>query len=68
MKTQIFNDGKKRASVIFANHYLISKSGVMIVISEAEVPEFKHLLVAYYEDKDIGEIFEFMKNKYFKTF
>ncbi len=68
MKTQVFNDGNKRASVIFANHYLISKGGGMIVIPEAEVPEFKHLLVAYYEDKDNGEILEFMKNKCLKTF
>ncbi len=68
MKTQVFNDGNKRASVIFANHYLISKGGGMIVIPEAEVPEFKHLLVAYYEDKDKGEILEFMKTKCLKTF
>lgn len=68
MKTQIFNDGNKRASVIFANHYLISKGGGMIVIPEAEVPEFKRLLIAYYEDKDNGEIFEFMKTKCLKTF
>ncbi len=68
MKTQVFNDGNKRASVIFANHYLISKGGGMIVIPEAEVPEFKHLLVAYYEDKDNGEILEFMQNKCLKTF
>ena len=68
MKTQIFNDGNKRASVIFANHYLISKGGGMIVIPEAEVPEFKRLLVAYYEDKDNGEIFEFMKIKCLKIF
>lgn len=68
MKTQIFNDGNKRASVIFTNHYLISKGCGMIVIPESEVPEFKTLLVAYYEDKDNGEILEFMKTKCWKTF
>lgn len=68
MKTQIFNDGNKRASVIFANHYLISKGGGMIVIPESEVPTFKLMLVAYYEDKDNGEILEFMKTKCWKTF
>ena len=68
MKTQIFNDGNKRAAVIFANQYLISKGGGMIVIPESEVPEFKRLLVAYYEDKDNGEILEFMKTKCCKTF
>ncbi len=68
MKTQIFNDGNKRAAVIFANHYLISKGGGIIVIPESHVPEFKRLLVAYYEDKDNGEILEFMKTKCWKTF
>ncbi len=68
MKTQIFNDGNKRAAVIFANHYLISKGGGMIVIPEVEVLEFKRLLVAYYEDKDNGEILEFIKHKCWKTF
>ena len=68
MKTQIFNDGNKRASVIFANHYLISQGGGMIIIPEKEVPAFKKLLIAYYEDKDNGEIFRFMKEKCIKTF
>lgn len=39
MKTQIFLDGNKRASVIFANHYLISHGGGFLVIPEKEVPE-----------------------------
>ena len=69
MKTQIFNDGNKRASVIFANHYLIANAGGLLVIPEANVPEFKKLLVRYYEGKDTGEIKEFLKSnchKYFK--
>ena len=44
MKTQIFLDGNKRASVIFANHYLIAHGGGFLVIPESEVPEFKKLL------------------------
>ena len=68
MKTQIFNDGNKRASVIFANHYLISQGGGMIIIPEKYVPEFKKLLVIYYEDKDNGEILDFMKKQCIKTF
>lgn len=47
MKTQIFSDGNKRASVIFTNHYMISKGQGLIVIPESHVPEFKRLLVAY---------------------
>lgn len=68
MKAQIFNDGNKRASVIFANHYMISQGVGMLIIPEKEVPEFKRLLVAYYEDKDNGEMMEFMKTKCIKTF
>ena len=68
MKTQIFNDGNKRASVIFANHYMISKGQGLIVIPESHVPEFKRLLVAYYEDRDNGEIVEFMRTKCWRTF
>ena len=68
MKAQIFNDGNKRASVIFANHYMISQGAGMIIIPEKEVPEFKRLLVAYYEDKDTSEIMDFMRSKCIKTF
>ena len=68
MKTQIFNDGNKRASVIFANHYMISKGQGLIVIPERHVPEFKRLLVAYYEDRDRGEILEFMRSICWRSF
>lgn len=61
MKTQIFLDGNKRASVIFANHYLISHGGGFLVIPEKKVPEFKRLLVKYYEGEDITVIADFMK-------
>ena len=68
MKTQIFNDGNKRASVIFANHFLIANAGGLLVIPESNVSEFKKLLVRYYEDKDNGEIKEFLKTKCHKNF
>lgn len=61
MKTQIFLDGNKRASVIFTNHYLISHGGGFLVIPEKEVPEFKRLLLKYYEGEDITVIADFMK-------
>lgn len=61
MKTQIFNDGNKRSSVIFANHYLIANAGGLLVIPESFVPQFKKLLVNYYEDKDNGDIKAFLK-------
>jgi prophage maintenance system killer protein len=66
MKMQVFIDGNKRAAVIFANHYLIAHGGGLIVIPEKEVPEFKKMLVAYYEGKDKGEIILFMKTKCWK--
>lgn len=68
MKTQIFNDGNKRSSVIFANHYMISRGQGLIVIPENHVPEFKRLLVAYYEERDHGEIMAFMRNTCWKSF
>ena len=62
MKKQIFNDGNKRAAVIFANHYLISNGIGMLVINEKYVTEFKKLLVSYYENND-NKIKEFIKSK-----
>ncbi len=66
MKIQIFLDGNKRASIIFANHYLISHGGGILVIPEKEVPEFKSLLVRYYEGENISIISNFMKKSCWK--
>lgn len=66
MKTQIFIDGNKRAAVIFANHYMISHGLGILVIPEKEVPEFKKLLVKYYEDDDKKEISVFLRSKCWK--
>lgn len=68
MKTQVFKDGNKRASVIFANHYLIAHGMGFLVIPEKEVPEFKRLLVAFYEGESIEEIRSFMKERCWKNF
>ena len=66
MKTQIFNDGNKRTAIIFANHYLISKEGGLMVVPENLVPEFKKLLVEYYEEINVASIKEFLKEKCLK--
>ncbi len=66
MKTQIFNDGNKRTAIIFANHYLASHGAGLMVVPESIVPEFKQLLVKYYEDSDNGEIKDFLKNRCFR--
>ncbi|MBP5417284.1 MAG: Fic family protein [Clostridiales bacterium] len=63
MRTQVFLDGNKRASVIFANHYLIAHGLGLIEIPEEYVPEFKKLLVTYYETADIKKISKFLKEK-----
>lgn len=63
MKTQVFIDGNKRASVIYANHYMISKGLGLIVISEQLVPEFKQHLIKFYENDDNEQIVSFLKTK-----
>jgi len=68
MKTQVFMDGNKRASVIFANHYLIAKGNGFLVIPEKEVPEFKKLLIEYYEGAPLEVIGTFLRNKCWKNF
>ena len=62
-KKQIFVDGNKRTSVIFANHYLISNGSGIIVIPSEKVEEFKTLLIDYYEGKDDKKIRKFLKNE-----
>ncbi|MCM1122823.1 MAG: Fic family protein [Eubacterium sp.] len=68
MKTQVFTDGNKRASVIFANHYLIAHGMGFLVIPEKDVSEFKKLLVAFYEGASIEIIREFMRARCWKNF
>lgn len=68
MKTQVFIDGNKRASIIFANHYLIAHGQGLLVIPEEHVSEFKKKLVEYYEGEDIRDISTFLKDKCWKKF
>ena len=62
MKKQLFLDGNKRTAVIYANHYLISHGEGIIVIPAELVPEYKKLLINYYEGKS-EEIKEFLKER-----
>lgn len=68
MKTQVFLDGNKRASVIFANHYLIAHGMGVLVIPEKEVPKFKKFLVAFYKGENTAVIYSFMKERCWKNF
>jgi len=68
MKAQVFIDGNKRTSIIFANHYMIKNGEGLLVVPESEVEEFKSLLVAYYEGEDPSDIIQFMKEKCWRQF
>lgn len=63
MKKQVFIDGNKRTSVIFSNHYLISKGKGIISIPAELTAKFKDLLISYYEGKDEKQIKKFIKEK-----
>ena len=63
MKRQVFIDGNKRTSVIYSNHYLISKGKGIIVIPAELTEEFKDLLILYYEGKEEDIIKKFIKEK-----
>ena len=45
---------------------MIAQGEGLIVIPEKEVPEFKRLLVEYYEDNDTNTIKNFLKEKCWK--
>ena len=63
MRKQVFIDGNKRTSVIYSNHYLISKGKGIIAIPAELTEEFKDLLIPYYEGKDENKIKKFIKEK-----
>ncbi|MDE5618024.1 MAG: Fic family protein, partial [Clostridia bacterium] len=62
-KKQLFIDGNKRTSVIFANHILISNGAGLIVIPEDSVPKYKKLLIDYYETDQTKAIKQFLFDK-----
>ena len=61
MKWQVFMDGNKRASIIYANHYLVSQGGGLLIVPEKLVGEFRSLLVAHYEGKGTDDLVAFMR-------
>ena len=59
MKTQFFNDGNKRTSMLLANKILISNGkGILSVPIELDV-EFGELLINYYETNNMEKIKKF---------
>lgn len=67
MKSQIFIDGNKRAAVIFANHFLITHGAGFLVVPEDHVPDFKKMLVEFYEGENINTISKFLKDECWKS-
>ena len=53
---------------IYANHYLIAQGMGFLVIPEKDVPEFKKLLVQYYEGEPLEVIGAFLKERCWKNF
>ena len=68
MKSQVFVDGNKRTAIIFANHYLISKGKGLLAVPYELVPEFKKMLINYYEENDTKSIKNFLKDKCWRKF
>lgn len=68
MKTQVFIDGNKRSAIIFANHLLIAKGAGLLVVPENKVPEFKDLLIAYYEGRNEHSIKAFLQKDCWRQF
>lgn len=60
VRKQMFIDGNKRTSVIFANHYLINKGKGIIVIPVEKTEEYKSLLIKYYETNNSMDIKKFL--------
>lgn len=67
-RKQMFIDGNKRTSVIFANHYLISKGKGLIVIPVDKTEKYKELLINYYETNNKKEISKFLKDNCYIKF
>jgi len=68
MKTQVFIDGNKRAVIIFANQYLISKGQGLIVVPESSVNVFKRLLIDYYEGENEAIVSNYLIEKCWRKF
>ena len=60
-RKQMFIDGNKRTSLIFANHYLVSHGKGLIYIPEDRIKEFKKLLVGFYETNNNKKVKEYIK-------
>ena len=62
-KKQMFRDGNKRCANLVANFLLIQNGAGLLSIKEELVPDFKILLVDWYENSNKKDIMNFLINK-----
>jgi len=62
-KKQMFRDGNKRSASLVANFLLIKDSVGLISIKEELIPDFKILLIDWYENNNKRDIMNFLLNK-----
>ena len=60
MRTQLFLDGNKRSSMLYANHIMIKNGCGIISIPEDKIVEFQTMLVDFYETNNMSEIMQFV--------
>ena len=62
-RTQMFRDGNKRTANICVNYFMIQNACGLLTIKEELVPDFKILLVNWYETGDDADILNFLLNE-----
>ena len=62
-RTQMFRDGNKRTANLCVNYLLIANGCGLLSIREDLVPDFKTLLIHWYEEDREEEIMNFLLNK-----
>ena len=62
-KKQMFRDGNKRTAILTANWLLIKNQSGLLTIKENLVPDFKLLLIDWYDNGNKQDLFNFFLNK-----
>lgn len=60
MRTQLFLDGNKRSSMLYANHIMIKNGCGIISTQKIRLVEFQTMLVDFYETNNMSEIMQFV--------
>ena len=67
-KNQPFLNGNKRTAFIIANHMLLKSGFGFLTIPADLIPEYKKLLINYYESDENTNIKAFIKQKCYRSF